>query len=473
MFTREVAEPDRQSPARRTGFGSVRTRITAAAAAVVGGAVGAGAIGLLSVTRSALLAGVDETASLRAGEAATLVAAGHAERHLPVPVHAGEDDVLVQVVDGDGRVVAASPNALDHAPPGLDGLRRHGRRWLGTVRGLPIDPDDRFRVLAQRADSPAGPVTIFVATEMKVFDDTVAALRASLQVGAPALVVLVAGMVWVLVGRALRPVERIRSQVAEISAAALDRRVPEPAVNDEVGRLARTMNAMLDRLQASAERQQRFTADASHELRSPLASARAQLEVAAAHPETTTVEILAGELLTENQRMERLVGDLLFLARSEDGTRACPAREVDVDELVLAEVTRLRPDGRVRFELSGLSGGRTRGQAEELARVVRNLIENAVRHAATTVTITLRADDHGVELAVADDWCGIPPEDRDRVFDRFTRLDTARGRHQGGAGLGLAIVRDIVTAHGGDIRVEDPPGRSGGARFVVRLRSDG
>lgn len=455
--------------------GSVRARITAVAVAVVGVALLAGSIGLLTVLRSALLEGVDETARMRAGEVATVIAGGVLDPRLPVPVEEDEDDLLVQVVDRSGSVVAASPNAIGHAPIGTERLRGGDRRWTATVRGLAIDPDDHFRLLGERVETRAGPVTIYVATELKAFDDTVAAVRRSLQLGAPALLLLMAALTWVLVGRALRPVESIRSQVTEISAAALDRRVPEPAVNDEVGRLARTMNAMLARLQASSDRQRRFAADASHELRSPLASARTELEVALAHPGLTSVEVLAAGLLEENQRMERLVGDLLFLAGTEDG-RMPLVEDVDVDDLVLAEVGRRRAQAGVRFDTSGVSAARIRGHGPRLGRVVGNLIDNATLHGATTVTVEVRTDGPVVELVVADDGPGIPPGDRERIFDRFTRLDQARSRSPdgGGSGLGLAIAREIVTAHGGRIWVEDTATEgAGGARFVVRLPAGG
>ncbi|MGH8997837.1 MAG: sensor histidine kinase [Acidimicrobiia bacterium] len=442
---------------------TVRTRITVVAVAVVAAAVLIASVGFLVVLRSALYDAIDETADRRADEVGDLLAQDYTDRRLPVPVEEDEDDLLVQVLNRSGQVVAASPNALDHPP--LSERRPEGdERLLATVDGLRIDPDDKFRLLAETVDTPAGPLTVFVATELKEFDKVVATVRRNVTAGAAALLVLIGTLTWVLLGRALRPVESIRSQVAEISGRALDRRVPEPAVNDEVGRLARTMNAMLDRLQASNERQARFSADVSHELRSPLASVRAQLEVAAAHPGLTTVEDLASDLLSENERMEQMVDDLLLLTRAE-GTEEVPTEPVDLDELVLAEVARLRPRTGVQFEISRLSAGRTRGDAEGLRRVVRNLLENAARHAESAVEVSLRPDGDEVELVVADDGPGIPPADRERVFDRFTRLDGARSRHQGGSGLGLAIVHETIAAHGGRIWVEE----ADGARFVVRL----
>jgi signal transduction histidine kinase len=238
-------------------------------------------------------------------------------------------------------------------------------------------------------------------------------------------------------------------------------------VADEIGRLARTMNDMLDRLQSSAERQRRFIGDASHELQGPLATVRTELEVALAHPEKANWPAAAADLLEENERMTRLVQDLLFLARADEGSAAArPMARVDLDDVVLAEVERARAHARVPIDLSKVSGAEVRGNADDLGRVVRNLLDNAERYARTTVTVSLVTVGAVVELVVADDGPGVPDTDRDRIFERFRRLDEARSRNTGGSGLGLAIAREAVTAHGGDISVE--AGRPG-ARFVVRL----
>jgi signal transduction histidine kinase len=231
------------------------------------------------------------------------------------------------------------------------------------------------------------------------------------------------------------------------------------------------MNAMLDRLQRSAERQRRFVSDASHELRSPLASTRATLEVAITHPESTTLAATAADALAETERMERLVADLLFLARGDEGRLLANPGPVDVDDLVDHEVVRLRSRGRVTVDASKVSAGRTWGVAGHLGRAVRNLLENAERHARSAVSVSLAHDGADLLLTVTDDGPGVAPEDRDRIFDRFVRLDEARARDQGGAGLGLAITREIVAAHGGAVHLDDAPG--GGARFVVRLPGAG
>jgi signal transduction histidine kinase len=451
-----VVERSRHWVLRRLVPGSVRARITIASLVVVGVAVLAGSQLFLSELRQGLIESVDQSAELQTERIVGLAGSGQFPAQLDVSVDADERDIAIQVVNGStGRVVAATPNAF--IPP-ISQLRpRPDQQLTETVRGLIIDPDDNFRIFAEGIPSRFGPLFVYVASELKGTESTLRTAEGILRKGALALLALVGALTWVLVGRALRPVDSIRRQVDEISEAALHRRVPEPASQDEISRLARTMNSMLDRLETSADRQHRFVADASHELRSPLASTRAQLEVAVAHPETASWPATASALLDENQRMERLVADLLFLAR-QDGSKPEPRVEpVDVDDLVLAEVGRL-----------------VDGDPEQLGRVVRNLLENAERHARAATRVELHRHNGEVELVVADDGPGVPPSDRERIFHRFTRLDPSRSRHDGGAGLGLAIAREIVSAHGGRIWAEDPPAVNGngatlGARFVVRL----
>jgi signal transduction histidine kinase len=464
---------DRRRHHRLPRLVSVRARTTAAAMVVVAVALAICSVTLIHILREALVKTVDDSNSALANDITAKIESGTLPRFLAVPGGAGGGDTVLQVVDTEGKVLSASPNFVLGPPLLSYRPAEHAKRYVDTLHGPVVDPKADFRVLAITKRSPDfGLVAIFSASQLEQSTQTQRRMRRALGYGAPGLTVLVGLLVWWLVGRALRPVESIRSQVAEITATALDRRVPEPPIKDEIGRLARTMNAMLDRLESSVERQRRFVSDASHELRSPLTASQAQLEVALAHPETNAWPQIAAGVLDENLRMTRLVNDLLVLARSDEGTFEVTPGGVDLDDIVFAEVDRLRDRGRVDVDVSRVSGGRVQGHSEHLQRVVRNLVENAERHTSSMVAVELgTVDGNGsgprVELAVTDDGPGVAPEDRERVFHRFTRLDAGRSRDRGGSGLGLAIVKEIVMAHGGRIWVEEGPG--GGARFVVEL----
>jgi signal transduction histidine kinase len=454
------------------GRGTVRARTTLAATLILGMALLVGSVAMLTLLHRSLVRNLDDVADIRADDIAALARQGTLPPRLSL-----EDDAAGQVVADTGRVVATSPN-LGHATP-ISTLRPEGELPPRTIDRLP-GLSGPYRLLALRSSTPEGPVTIYVASSLEPVDETLGLVRTILLVGAPLLVLLVAAMTWTTVGRALRPVEAIRAQVAELSGHDVDRggRVPVPATGDEIGRLARTMNAMLDRLQVAGEKQRRFVADASHELQTPLAAVRTELEVALAHPDARPWPDVALDLLDENGHMEQLVADLLFVARADDGTPqpGTAPTPIDLHEVVLDEVARLATTvgRRLAIDTRGVDGAFVLGRHEDLARAVRNLLDNAAHHARSTITIALAASNGDrpghVTLVVDDDGSGVPPEDRLRIFERFTRLDDARSRHTGGTGLGLAIVREIAHAHDGHIHVEPAP--TGGARFLLTLPTD-
>jgi signal transduction histidine kinase len=255
--------------------------------------------------------------------------------------------------------------------------------------------------------------------------------------------------------------------VASISGSALDRRVPEPGTDDEIGRLARTMNAMLERLEDSATRQERFVADASHELRSPLTRLRTQLEVGLAHPEAYDAETTERGALEDAIEMQKLLDDLLFLARGDAGALDLDARSVvDLEEVVLASVARA-DRGALDLSADDVAALRVLGDERALGRAVGNVVDNAVRHARHSVILAVHANGDDAVLTVDDDGPGIAREDAERVFERFGRVDESRSTTTGGAGLGLSIAREIVQRHGGTIRI-DTDGRPG-TRVVIRL----
>ncbi|MCW2684297.1 MAG: sensor histidine kinase [Blastococcus sp.] len=436
-------------PAGRRGRlpGSLRFRVTALAALAVLGVLTSVGVGVTLAHRAVLTDSLDESLGDQADAIAARVRAGEPVQRRDLP----RDDVVAQVVDSDGTVLAESP--------GLAGIRLGTETPAGTtVRGGVLPDGGAARVLV----TPVGGETVYVAGTLEDVDDSVGALRRSLLAAVPVSTAVLAGLIWWLVGRVLRPVDAIRLEVDRISASRLDRRVPEPPTTDEIARLARTMNAMLDRLDASAVRQRRFVADAAHELRSPLARVRAELEVDAAHPASADLQATHASVLTQAVTLQRLVDDLLLLARGDSGAlRRGSAGPVDLDDVV-QRVVGARRDPRVAVR--DVVPVQVAGDAEQLERALRNLLDNAVRHARDRIEVSLAALGGTAELTVTDDGPGIPAADADRVFERFTRLDDART--DGGAGLGLAIARDIAERHGGSLTLD---GRGEGATFILRL----
>ena len=457
-----AVEDEQQWSAPRRRLSTVRAKLTILATALVAAVLGLSALGLVLVQERLLRHGIDESLIQRADNVQGDVASGRLGSRLP-----GEgdpEDLFTQVIGPDGAVVGASTNAADlPAVSGpLDPGDRDRIRSISGIRGA-----DEFRILVRSVETRAGSLTLVVAKNLDDVHESVRILAWSLAVSIPVATLLLATLVWWLTGRVLRPVEEIRAEVASITGTDLHRRVPVPRALDEISSLAHTMNQMLHRVEQATEQQQRFVADASHELRGPLTRIRSALEVAMAHPDAADDEMLHEGLLEETVALGQLVDDLLFLARSEAGVLSQPTETVDLDDLVLDEARRLRERGVVRVLTGSVSAARALGDARQLTRALRNLASNAERHASSTVTFELSEDGDTCELVVADDGAGIPPEHSQTVFERFTRLDEARSQDAGGFGLGLAIVHDIVTRHGGHIQIATRNG--GGARFVVTL----
>jgi len=327
-----------------------------------------------------------------------------------------------------------------------------------------VDRGDGVVAVAQTFELPNGRrVRVGVSMPLLAVSDGLDAVRTVLWFAVPLLTAAIAGGTWLVTGRALRPVRAISERTQAISASNLSDRVPVPKAHDEIHELASTMNDMLARLDASHQQQRQFVADASHELRSPVAASRVQLEVGLANPEGTDWPATATAVLTEQRHLGRLVDDLLALGRLDEGGVGVTA-EVDLDDVLSRESARTQLVPVVVDECEHV---RLLGNEQLLTRLVRNLIDNAARHTATDVHITLRRNGQQATLDVDDNGPGVPPADRDRIFQRFTRIDEARGRTDGGAGLGLAIAREVARAHGGEVRCDDSP--RGGARFTVTL----
>ena len=435
---------------------SLRARAAFGAVVVVGVALLVGSVAMVVLTRASLTGNVREAAELRAEDVATALEGGGANpADLAVE---DQEDAFIQVVDLDGVVLAASPNV-----GGLPAVADLDDETSTVIDDAPVG-EDRFVVVD--IDTADGEATVLVGRALDGADEATRALLGYLAVGVPLLLALVGLVAWRLVGRALAPVAAMTAGAREINATGTEQRLPEPDADDEIGDLARTLNAMLDRLAAARDRLSAFVADAAHELRSPVSALRQHSEVALEHPEATDLADLAGVVRAESLRLQHLVDDLLLLARTDEGVPVTAPVAVDLDDVVVAVIERRGPTPSVTVDLTGLSGGQVHGDPVALDRLVANLVDNAVRHATGRVAIGLAEDDAGtVTLTVDDDGPGIPIEDRARVFERFVRLDEARSRDAGGSGLGLAIVAAVAHAHGAVVAVDDRPG--GGARVRV------
>ncbi len=444
----------------RRALATVQGRITLGATTLVLVALVVAAIGLDVLLAATARDAFDRALVSRVDDRVALLAAGAAPTTLADTL--GEEEFVV-VYDASGVVLAAAglvDPAAYVAPPAGSVVDQEV-----TVRGVEDDGTVEIELETLRvavADGSAG--TVVVGSETEQLDGPRRVERTALAIGVP-LLALAAGLgAWRIVGAALRPVDALRRDVDRL--AGTGGRVGVPPTDDEISDLAETMNGLLGRTEAHAAEQRRFIADASHELKSPVANLRAVVETSpglAAHPDERAT------LVGETERLQRLVDDLLYLARTEPA--AGPTEEpgvVDLEELVFDEAERLqRRHDRVTVEVAGVEPVRVAGRVGPLGRVVANLLDNAARHADGRVRLDLAVVDGRAVLRVGDDGDGIAPADRERVFDRFTRLDDARTRGAGGSGLGLAIVRRIVAEHGGAVTVGSSS--LGGAELLVEL----
>ncbi|OII25417.1 HAMP domain-containing sensor histidine kinase [Frigoribacterium sp. MCBA15_019] len=515
-------------PSAGTGPGrprraSLRSRITAAAVLAVALTLGVFTLVFALVQQAVLADGPRRSAAADVDRAVSALAIGST----PDVAVAGEaEGALVVVTDSSGRVLAAggeddlveSASSLAEAGSGdrvtLDGDEFVVERDDVGVETTPtptpsaeptptptptasspsarsgdddddavddaddaVDDADDSTPTPEATPEPAPTVTTeYGVVAARSLDEASAASSASLVtlgVAIPVALLVLGVTTWLVVGRALRPVESMRREVDTVTAQSLSHRLPDPGGSDEIARLARTLNGMLDRLDSSATAQRRFVGDASHELKTPLATIRQHAEVALLHPGSIDGAALAGTVLGEEARLTALVQGLLVLARADEGALGVTRRPVDLDDLVVAESARLRgvapSDGRGPLSVDATAVGPARVEGDEglLGQVVHNLVANAARHADTRVAVALDERDGRAVLTVDDDGTGVAEADRERVFERFVRLDEARARDAGGSGLGLAIVREIVRVHGGSVSITTSP--LGGARFVVDL----
>lgn len=469
----------RTANARRLG---VRSRTVLGATAALAVALLAGASVLRIQLRDSLYTSISNQTLTRALGVAALVKTGDFSG---VVDSEGLKPQWVQVVNSDGHVVAFTTNVRRLTKP-FANIPSGGKTTVQRLSGLPIDTGEAVAVAFVHLTGDGQQFTVLAASPLDLADVTDRNVVKVLLLVFPALLLIAAAVLWLVVRRAMRPVEAIRTKVASITSTDLRGRVPHPGTNDEIGRLATTMNDMLDRLHTSSLRQQRFVGDASHELRSPLASLRNQLEVSTLdNTDPGWNETVTG-MIADHERLERLIRDLLLLARHDDH-ELVNAEPVDIGYLVRSEMNRRPPVAGLTRRVHA-ENVLVNGNADELVRVLRNLVDNAERHATANITVSVHRatgstsftgtnETNGrngfmVEMVVEDDGPGIPDPFRSVIFERFRRLDDARAAEAGGSGLGLAIVADLVHAHGGTVAVAPS---AVGARFVVRLpalRSD-
>ena len=433
---------------------SLRLRLLALGVAGVAMALALGSLVLYAVLTFTLNRALDDGAF----DSARAVAAMVSEETVPNPLPVSGSQV-VQVVDSSGAVVSASMTAdrltpLLRPPELTKALAGERISIPGARAGL----SGTLRAIALPAGSPSASRSVIVAVPVSDIEQSQRVLRNTLLLAYPPLVAIMALIAWRVIGSTLKPVETLRSGAARISGSDQDERLAVPESADEIRALALTLNDMLDRLAAARGRQRAFVADAAHELRSPLASMRTQLEVAQHLGEGGE---LATDLLADVARLSTLVEDLLLLARAGSDTTHPSLREsVDVRALLVATAERYA-GARVPVSVTGGQAVYANVNADELRRVLANLVDNAVRHASSVVVLAVRADNGGALLTVVDDGPGIPAGERERVFERFARLDDARDRDAGGTGLGLAIVRELLRRSEASISLQENPSGPG------------
>lgn len=440
-----------------TALRSLRARLTLLGAAILAAGLVLGGVAFDRFLEARLLDNLDQTLLTQAADRARTADAGADTATLVATI---QRETAIAIFDSGGSLLDSrglvDPNQVADAGPGTT-----------FTRTIDLQEEDENEVETYQlrvAAAQPGSVKVVVASELDSVDNTLSDSRRLFALGIPLTALVGAALFWLLTGRALQPVETLRRNAQAIADGGTGGRVQEPSrADDEIGRLATTLNDMLGRLDERTEILRRFVSDASHEIRSPVANIRARIETTRPQDWVTAKPDVVGEV----ERIEAIVDDLTYLARSDEGRVETLTERVELDELLFAEAARLQQRGRVVVDASEIEPLVVHGDRGQIARVVRNLVDNAERHANTRVGLAVHATDQSVVIDVDDDGPGIPTEARDKVFDRFARLDRSRQRATGGTGLGLAIVRDILNRHQGTSIVDDSP--LGGARFRITL----
>jgi signal transduction histidine kinase len=447
----------RQAVERNESRWGIRKRSVLSAVVVVTFSLLVGGAFLLLVLQSSLVSAAWNDLAVRANDVARLLQEEGVKETQSTLAENRRSAEQVQIVDEANRVVGWTIRGLRTDP--ISTLRpapgRTAKEKLSRVPAL--GDDDEVLVSARGVEVHGKPYVILVGAPLGVQTDTLRTVGLLLLAAAPLLVTLVAVAVWILVGQSLKTVERIRQQVAEIDGRRLHERVEVPPTGDEIAALASTMNQMLDKLEESDNSHRAFFSDASHELRSPLSTLVTTAEVASLDKTGRTWLDMQQTVLNESNRMQSLVEDLLTLAKVDAHQLQLDVQDLDLEDVLDAEIKRLRTVSTLQVNAE-LQPTRVRGDERRLMQVFRNLMDNAARHAKSTIIVKMERRPGEVVISVDNDGEIISPKDRTRVFERFTRLDASRSSDGGGSGLGLAISREIMIAHGGTVLATESDG---------------
>lgn len=389
-----------------------------------------------------------------------------------LPMHG---NVVIQVTNLTGTRVWAASVTIAHQP-----VLAHAYTDFTSTNGLTIGLVKGSRTAAVRAELGQGAVQYISTSRGQGFifgfvygapiSHSEAVLLASVAISFPLLMLIAGVLIWLGVGFTLAPVEAIRRRVDAIAARDLSERVPITGGDDEIARMARTLNAMLDRLEAASKFQQEFVSNASHELRSPLTTLLATVERARRDPAHANWSEVADTVILEGRRLDGLIDDLFWLARNDEDEIEVRRVDVDVDDLLFEEARRVRAMSELTVDTSLVQPTRVVGDPALLKRMIRNVVDNATRFAASSLRLDAHFDGDDAVVRVSDDGEGLDVAQSARLFERFARSDSARSRRLGGTGLGLAIVNEVVTLHGGTARFVEV---ERGATIEMRIRRDG
>jgi signal transduction histidine kinase len=384
-------------------------------------------------------------------------------------------NVVIQVTNMRGTKVWAASSAITRAPilahqiPSPTAINGHGVKLVhspATSSMAPAISSGQVGTIFTKR----GPGLVFGFVYGAGIAHNVRVLMASLLISFPLLLILSGGLIYFGVGLALAPVESIRRRVDAIAASDLTKRVPQTGGDDEIARMAKTVNAMLDRLEAASQFEQEFVSNASHELRSPLTTLLVTTERAQRDPERADWQEVGEVVLREGRRLETLIDDLAWLARHDEHRADIQHSDVDLDDLLYEESQRVSLLSTLGVDTTTIQPTRVKGDPAMMKRMIRNVVDNATRYASHELRFDSHYEGEEAVVIVADDGEGVDVTQSARLFDRFVRADRARSRHSGGTGLGLAIVSEIVLRHGGSVRfiaVES------GSKIELRVRRDG